>query len=300
MNITKANNNSRIGLPKAPKSIDEALSDPEYGEIWFKSIFGELEQLSERRTFKKAGHSGPGAKSRLVFDVTLDSNMELKFKTRFVLCGYSQIKGVNYDQTFAPAVTRGSVMMLIYIGLKKKFVFEIIDIGNAFLEGENDYEIYMYLPDELVKYMDESITEGHSRVRLQVLRSLYGEKQAAFIWNERFNEIMKDIGFDRSINDTCIYFYINATNDIDIYVAVHVDDMLVVANNNDSIEWLKQMLKQYVSKIKNFPSVKKYVGMEIEMKDTSIYLSQKDYAKEIVNEFNFNGKIFYLKRGGRR
>jgi hypothetical protein len=88
VNITKNksnDNNSKIGLPKVPKSIDEALSDPVYGEIWFKSIFGELDQLSERKTFKKAGHSGPGAKSRLVFDVTLDSNMELKFKTRFVL-----------------------------------------------------------------------------------------------------------------------------------------------------------------------------------------------------------------------
>ena len=291
LNITKNksnDNNSKIGLPKVPKSIDEALSDPVYGEIWFKSIFGELDQLSERKTFKKAGHSGPGAKSRLVFDVTLDSNMELKFKTRFVLCGYSQIKGVNYDQTFAPTVTRGSVMIVIYIGLKRGFVFEIIDIGNAFLEGENDYEIYMYLPDELVKYMDESITDGHSRVRLQVLRSLYGEKQAAYIWNERFNEIMKDIGFDRSINDPCIYFYINAENNIDIYVTVHVDDMLVVANNKDSIEWLKQMLKQYVSKIKNFPNIKKYVGMQIEIKDTTILLSQKDYAEQIVREFYIN------------
>jgi len=46
-----------------------------------------------------------------------DGNIE-KFKARFVAKGFSQIKGVDYDETFAPAAWYTSIWSLISIAAK--------------------------------------------------------------------------------------------------------------------------------------------------------------------------------------
>ena len=46
-----------------------------------------------------------------------DGSIE-KHKARFVACGFSQVEGVDYDETFAPVARYTSIRTIIAIGLR--------------------------------------------------------------------------------------------------------------------------------------------------------------------------------------
>ena len=46
-----------------------------------------------------------------------DGNIE-KFKARFIACGFSQVEGVDYDETFAPVARFSSIRAVISVVAK--------------------------------------------------------------------------------------------------------------------------------------------------------------------------------------
>ena len=61
-------------------------------------------------------------------------------------CGYSQIPGVDYTESYSPVVHditfRALLLMMISQGLSAK----IVDVETAFLYGNLEEEIYMECP----------------------------------------------------------------------------------------------------------------------------------------------------------
>ena len=98
-----------------PRSVREAL-DPNnpHADTWWEAIVKELKNLDEAGTFGDAGPTGRGTKTKFVFRVSFDNDMKLKFKARLVFCGYSQIYGVDYKDTYAPTVPVVGVFIMFF------------------------------------------------------------------------------------------------------------------------------------------------------------------------------------------
>ena len=63
-----------------------------------------------------------------------DGSME-KCKARFVARGFSQVEGVDYDETFASVVRYASIRALISIAAEMGWKIHHMDVKTAFLNG---------------------------------------------------------------------------------------------------------------------------------------------------------------------
>ena len=58
-----------------------------------------------------------------------------KFKARFVARGFSQVEGVDYEETFAPVARYTSIRSIISIAAEMGWKIHQMDVKTAFLNG---------------------------------------------------------------------------------------------------------------------------------------------------------------------
>jgi hypothetical protein len=124
-----------------------------------------------------------------VFRIKRDAKGKFeKYKCRVVVKGYSQIAGLDFDETFAPVVRIESIRIIFALAATNNLYILHIDCKNAFLHGESDVEIYVTQPEGFVD-------ERFPAKVLHLNRSLYGLKQAPHIWYLFLCGVVTDLGF---------------------------------------------------------------------------------------------------------
>jgi len=92
-------------------------------------------------------------------------------KARLVAQGYTQIEGLDFDETFAPVARLKSIRLLLGVSCILKFKLFQMDVKSAFLNG--------YLNEEV--YVDPCFPNHVYKLK----KTLYGLKQACKAWYER-------------------------------------------------------------------------------------------------------------------
>ena len=95
-----------------------------------------------------------------------------RYKARLVAKGYIQKEGIDYEETFSPAVRFTSSRLLLTIVINLNLELHQIDVKTTFLNGELDEEIYMEQPIGF-------IVKGQERKVCKLQRSIYGLKQSS-------------------------------------------------------------------------------------------------------------------------
>src|ERR1700722_8247443 len=107
--------------------------------------------------------------SKWVYKVKRDQNGTItRFKARWVVKGYEQEYGINYDQTYAGVVKNMSWRSLMAIAAQYDFEIEQMDVVTAFLYSEITEEIYVEFP----------IGFNNDQKVCKLLKGLYSLKQA--------------------------------------------------------------------------------------------------------------------------
>nr|GEY78232.1 retrotransposon protein, putative, Ty1-copia subclass [Tanacetum cinerariifolium] len=106
------------------------------------------------------------------------------YKARLVAKGYTQLYGVDYEETFSPVADIRAIRILIYISAFYDYEIWQMDVKTAFLNGYLNEDIYMVQPKVFVD-------PKNPRKVCKLQRSIYGLKQVSRSWNKRFDEEIK-------------------------------------------------------------------------------------------------------------
>ena len=153
-----------------------------------------------------------------------------------------------------------------------------IDIGNAFLESRLDKRITMELPKDLCRLI------GIENVEVEVLNALYGLKQAGRLWFELLSKLLLDYGFKQNMYDPCVFIY--KKDDGILKISCHVDDLMVMSDNENLKSDFYKYLEMKLEKVKikesdNFT----FLGIDINVFKNRklIYLNQIRYVEDIIH-----------------
>lgn len=116
--------------------------------------------------------------------------------------------------------------------------------------------------------------------RLQ--KSLYGLKQAPRSWNEAFNSFVLSLGFKRSNYDCCLYW--KRTGGVVVYLLLYVDDILLMTNNLEEIQLIKNQLSERFE-MTDMGEVKQFLGIKVERYENQIKISQPKYIDGMLKRF---------------
>src|SRR5436190_24110179 len=70
-----------------------------------------------------------------------------KYKARIVVRGFSQIWGLDFNETFAPVVRIESIRIILALAAANDLYILHVDCKNAFLHGKSDVELYILQPE---------------------------------------------------------------------------------------------------------------------------------------------------------
>ncbi len=192
--------------------------------------------------------------------------------------GFSQKYLIDYDETFAPVARITSFRFLISFANQFKLLIHHMDVKTAFLNGKLKEEIYMRVPDE-IKCKDNQVCKLN--------KAIYGLKQAARCWFEKFEETLKEKGFKNSPSDHCIYILDRGDIVKNIYVVLYVDDIIIVTANINTMNSFKMYLMNKFQMV-DLKEIKLFLGIKVIRDAHTITLSQNAYIKTILNKFNMS------------
>lgn len=143
----------------------------------------EINGLENRKTWRKVQRQKGDRviKCRWVFTKKKTAAGDYKFKARLVAKGYSQVSGVDYQETYAPTARTNSLRIMLSKCASLDYEIEQVDAVQAFVVPELKEEIYMEVPEG-------GLLDCGDDVKLQLLKTLYGLKQAAAEW---YNHLMQ-------------------------------------------------------------------------------------------------------------
>ncbi|KAH9393786.1 hypothetical protein TYRP_021508 [Tyrophagus putrescentiae] len=132
-----------------PRSYSEAIASDE-AEEWTKAMTEEWNSFEEHETGDIVAVP-PGkkvVKGKWVFKSKHDPKSgKSKKKARYVACGYSQVAGIDYEETFSPVVNFDTVRVALTIAAARQYCVRQFDVKTAYLHAELKETIYMEMPE---------------------------------------------------------------------------------------------------------------------------------------------------------
>ena len=200
----------------------------------------------------------------------------IKHKARLVVKGYSQRKGIDYEEVFAPVVRFETIRILIALAVLKGWKIHRLDVKSAFLNGEINEVTH-------VKQSEGFLVKGKEGHVLRLKKALYGLKQALRAWYFKLHSFLISLDFIKSNHEQSLYLKCSDTKTLIVHV--YVDDLIVTGSSSAGIENFKaEMTREF--DMSNLGSLSSYLGIEVKQGKKFIFLSQTAYAQKLINMKN--------------
>lgn len=259
-----------------PSTIQEARARPDWPE-WKRAVEEELKSMEHNKTWiLTALPKGRNlVDNKWVFKIKRNESGEVtRYKARLVARGFSQRKGFDYNETYAPVARLTSLRIIFAIAVHDGMHIHQMDVKTAFLNGSLTEDIYMKQPDGFAK--------GDLVCKLQ--RSIYGLRQSARQWYERFDIFIMSLGFVRTTSDKCLYVRIIGMSRI--YCLIYVDDAILVGDDPTAICEIKRKFTDEFE-MNDVGELKTFLGMRVnfDIELGVLKLSQERYLKNLLDRF---------------
>ena len=115
--------------------------------------------------------------------------MVTRNKARLVAQGFTQVEGLDFEETYAPVARLEAIQMLLAYAAHHNFKLYQMDVKSAFLKGPIQELVYVEQPPGF-----EDPKFPNHVYKLQ--KALHGLKQAPRAWYECLKEFLLKQGFE--------------------------------------------------------------------------------------------------------
>jgi hypothetical protein len=195
-------------------------------------------------------------------------------KARLVTKDYSQVEGLDFDETYAPVARLESIRILLVYATYHGFKLYQMDVKSAFLNGPNKEEVYVEQPHGF----EDSKYPTHV---YKLSMALYGLKQAPRAWYECLRDFLITNGFKVGKADPTLF---TKTIAKDLFIRqIYVDNTIFGSTNKSSCEEFSRIMIQKFEM--SMMGELKYFGFQIKQLQEGTFTSQTKYIQGILKKF---------------
>ena len=141
---------------------------------------------------------------------------------------------------------------IIAMAVQNEMMLHQMDVTSTFLNGDLEEEVYMTQPEGFK-------VKGKEHLVCRLKRSLYGLMQAPRCWNMTLDHLLKNMGFEQTKSDPCLY--ISSEGELCI-IAVYVDDILLAIKSKKRMKDVKSKLSAQFE-VKDLRDLQYLLGVSI-------------------------------------
>ena len=171
-----------------------------------------------------------------------------------------------------------SFRCFLSVAVTRQWELHQLDVNNAFLHGDLDEEVYMKLPPGFTCNSPTKVCRPQ--------KSLYGLRQAPCQWFAKLSCKLRKYGFSHSYAD---YSLLLTGKAMFLWpFLVYVDDIILAGNDSHACSKFKAYLDACFS-ITDLRPLKYFLGIKVAPGPKGLFLSQRKYALEIMDECGLLG-----------
>jgi hypothetical protein len=213
-------------IDSEPSCHGEALGE----QVWQDSMIEEYQSILKNDVCdivpRPEGKSVVTSKWIYKIKHVVDGSVE-KYKEIFVVKGFSQVEGVEYDDIFSPISQYTSICSIITLAASIGWKLHQMDVKKSFLNGEIEEEVYIEQTKGFI------IDNERSHV-CRLKKALYGIKQAPHVWYEKMDRFLMSLCFNKSVADPNLYYHIDGNECLIFFL--YVDDLFLTSSERLIVE----------------------------------------------------------------
>jgi hypothetical protein len=196
---------------------------------------------------------------------------------RLIANGYSQVEGLDFDETFAPVARLELLRILLAYATHHDFKLYQMDIKSAFLNSPIKEEVYVEQP---LGFEDEEYPNHAYGLH----KTLYGLKQALRAWYKGLRDFLIENDFAIGKTD-----FTRFTIKMDKYLFVcqiYIDIIFGFTNASFYEEFSKIVTDRF--EISMMGELKYFLGFQIKQMKDATFISQTKYTHELLEKFGID------------
>ncbi|GKB90779.1 putative RNA-directed DNA polymerase [Tanacetum coccineum] len=153
-----------------PECYAEAMED-EHKKEWFDAMQDKMKSLYENNTFELTmlPKGKRALKNKWVYKLkTEEYTPRPRYKARLVVKGFSQKKGIDFDEIFSLVVKMGSIRVVLALAASLDLEVEQMDVKTAFFHGKQGFA-----PDSGTRKLEVGYRESKLLKDFSILVFLY-------------------------------------------------------------------------------------------------------------------------------
>lgn len=262
-----------------PKSYWEAVTGP-YRKYWIEGIRQELENLLSRKVWREEPlpNGSKPVPGKYVWKVKkTDKGTIAKWKVRYIIQGFRQRKGIDYDKTFASVANIVTIRVLLAMACELDWEVHQMDVKAAYLCSKIEENVRMY-----IRCPDGYKLDPGKAARL--LMGLYGTKQGGALWGALRTRTLKKLKCKQSLADPSLYTRYDENGWV--IVSCIVDDFVITGDPKAVKIFKSQVAKEWEMTDEGILFWCLNLKVTRDMKNGLLKIDQEQYVDEILRRFN--------------
>nr|ABA98480.1 retrotransposon protein, putative, Ty1-copia subclass [Oryza sativa Japonica Group] len=263
-----------VSFDEASPDVPHALTD----ESWIIAMHEELENFERNKVWTlvepPSGLNIIGTK--WVFkNKQNEDGLIVRNKARLVAQGFTQVEGLDFDETFAPVARVEAIRLLLSFAASKGFKLYQMDVKSAFLNGFIQEKVYVKQPPGF----ENPDFPNHV---FKLSKALYGLKEAPRAWYDRLKNFFLTKGFTMGKVDKMLFVLKHGDNQL--FVQIYVDDIIFGCSTHALVvDFAETMPREF--EMSMMVELSYILGLQIKQTPQGTFVHQTKYTKDLLRRF---------------